>query len=223
MSVDARCTASMMASSCRSGTDAATGRLMNAVLDLRDASASASASSSSVALIIMPFWQKPHMRHLLVDPGLLHRVQRLLAPRPPAGPSAGPPRGQPFERRDLLAGHAADRQHAGARLLAVDQHRTGAALRQAAAELRARQLEVVAQHVEQRRVVGGLDLPRGSVHGQCDGRHVGAPWRTSRDHIQGYCSGRRCHGRFPEWFVEAPRMPGRPCRTHLGNYGCTRA
>src|SRR5436309_5668961 len=44
------------------------------------------------------------------------------------------------------------RRDAGTDRLAIDQHRASAALRQAAAEFGAVELEVVAQHVEQRRV-----------------------------------------------------------------------
>ncbi len=44
-----------------------------------------------------------------------------------------------------------DRQHAGAHRLAVDMDGAGAALREAAAELRSFEREIVAQHVEQRR------------------------------------------------------------------------
>ena len=56
---------------------------------------------------------------------------------------------------------ADDRRHARAHRLAVDQHRAGAALREPAAELRAVQLEVVAQDVEQRGV--RLDRRRSSA------------------------------------------------------------
>ena len=47
---------------------------------------------------------------------------------------------------------------AGEDRLAVDQHRAGAALAETAAELGAVQREIVAQHVEERRVGIGVDL-----------------------------------------------------------------
>src|SRR5258706_13784111 len=65
-------------------------------------------------------------------------------------------RAQALERGDALAGEIRDRRHARARLAAFDQHRAGAALPQAAAELRAVPLQAVAQDVEQRRL--GLDV-----------------------------------------------------------------
>src|SRR5688500_9714603 len=55
---------------------------------------------------------------LLADEGALQRVQPVDC-------------AEPFQRRDLGAGERADRGHAGTHRLAVDQHRAGAALRQA--------------------------------------------------------------------------------------------
>ena len=52
-----------------------------------------------------------------------------------------------------------DRQQAGTRGVAIDQHGAGAALAQPAAELGAGETEVVAQHVEQR-FVGIADIDR---------------------------------------------------------------
>ena len=67
--------------------------------------------------------------------------------------------GQAFQRRDL---HALDHAHgngAGAGHLAVDQHGACAAFAQAAAELGAVELHVVAQHIKQRRLrADALDL-----------------------------------------------------------------
>ena len=56
--------------------------------------------------------------------------------------------------------------------LAVDQDGTGSALRQPAAELRADQLEIVAQHVEQRSVVGRLHLAPDTIHIERDHREL---------------------------------------------------
>src|SRR5262249_39167353 len=76
---------------------------------------------------------------LLFDEGSLERV-RLLA------------RAQPLERRDPAPGSLGDRHRARARCLAVHEHRARPALREAAAELRPVEREVVAQDVEQRSV-----------------------------------------------------------------------
>src|SRR5579863_4379555 len=57
--------------------------------------------------------------HVVVDPGLLHLVQSAVA-------------GEPLDRRDLLGADGADRQRARACRNAVDMHRAGAALRDAA-------------------------------------------------------------------------------------------
>src|SRR5262249_33812048 len=65
-------------------------------------------------------------------------------------------RAHSFDRGDLTRCHRADRGDAGTHGLAIDEHGTGAALRQPAAEFRAVELEIVAKHVEQRRVrLGG--------------------------------------------------------------------
>jgi len=87
------------------------------------------------------------LSRLLIDEGLLQRV-RLVE------------RAEPFERGHLVSLDRAYRRHAGASSRAVDQHRAGAALRQAAAVFGAIELEIVAQHVEQRRVRLGIDRAR---------------------------------------------------------------
>ena len=79
---------------------------------------------------------EPALRGLFVDERLLNRMRFFR-------------RAQPFERHDLLAGHSAHRRHAGPHRRAVHDRRTGAALAQAAAELRAAQLQIVAQGIEQ--------------------------------------------------------------------------
>src|SRR6266852_4729558 len=80
---------------------------------------------------------------LLLDEGLLDRV-RLLGGA------------QPLEGDDLGRADLADRDAAGARRLAVHQHGARSALRQPASELGPVQLQVVAEHVEQRGV--GFDV-----------------------------------------------------------------
>jgi hypothetical protein len=67
------------------------------------------------------------------------------------------------ERRDLLALHGADRCDAGARRPAVDVHGAGAALGEAAAELRVVERQVGAQRVEQRHGRLGSELARFAV------------------------------------------------------------
>src|SRR5260221_185536 len=86
---------------------------------------------------------------------------------------------EPAERGHLVSLDRADRRHAGASSRAVDQHRAGAALRHAAAVFGAIELEIVAQHVEQRRVRLGIDRARRPVDLQADG-HCGSPRRWQR-------------------------------------------
>jgi hypothetical protein len=71
----------------------------------------------------------------------------------------------------VILAEVRDRHHAGAHGRAVDKHRAGAALGEPAAELRAIELEVIAQHIEQRRVRLGLDRAGCTVHLQAD-RHA---------------------------------------------------
>ena len=77
-------------------------------------------------------------RRLLLDPGLLDGVKRLLSVGLGQALLLRPSCGEPFERRDFLAGRGRERRYAGTNLLAVEQDRTGSALGQSAAELRSR-------------------------------------------------------------------------------------
>ena len=86
------------------------------------------------------------LRRLLLDEGALDR-------RPAC---RGVPR--PSTVRTCAGPRARDRRHAGEHRLAVHQHGAGAALAEAAAEFRRVELEIVAQHVEQRRARIGIDL-----------------------------------------------------------------
>ena len=86
---------------------------------------------------------------------LLHRMQ-LVAVR------------QPLNRHHLLLVHVADGCDAGSLAHTVDQHRAGAALPLAAAELRPGQLQILAQHFEQRPVRIGGDGPGFPVQGEAD-------------------------------------------------------
>ncbi len=108
----------------------------------------------------LPVLAEAALRHLLVDPRLLHRMQPAVLR-------------QAFERRDLGALHLRHRPDARPHRLALDQHGARAALAEAAAEARTRQVEIVAQDVEQRR--GGLHVHRVrlAVDPQGDGSHEG--------------------------------------------------
>src|SRR3954453_8830125 len=85
------------------------------------------------------------LRHVVVDPGLLHLVQSAVA-------------GQPLDRRDLLGADRAYRHRAGARRGAVDMHGAGAALRDAAAVFGPGHPDRIAQHPQQRRARIDIDL-----------------------------------------------------------------
>src|SRR5262249_8101343 len=103
------------------------------------------------------------LRHLLLHVSLLDRM-RLLG------------RAQASEGDDLAA-HRRHRRHAGSHRLAVDVHGAGAALRQAAAEMRVVERELAAQRVEQRHVgigIDGLDL---AIHVEGHSGHgCMSPW-----------------------------------------------
>src|SRR5205085_11882433 len=71
---------------------------------------------------------------------------------------------EPLHGLDVPVREHGDRCDAGIDRLAVDHHDAGAALPEAAAELRAIELQVLAQHVEERRRAIGLDLAHLAVH-----------------------------------------------------------
>src|SRR5205814_6120240 len=75
-------------------------------------------------------------------------------------------RAEAFERHDVAPGAALDRDHAGARGDAVDQHRAGSAFAETAAIFRSVQSEVVAQHIKQCGVGRGVDIAGLAVDGQ---------------------------------------------------------
>src|SRR5262249_47932442 len=85
------------------------------------------------------------LKHLLGDPRLLRRMTAI--------------RRQAFDCRDPLAFDGLHPGHAGPHGLTVDVHGTGAAHRDAAAVLRAGELELLAQHPQQ-----GLVRLRRDVH-----------------------------------------------------------
>ena len=115
-------------------------------------------SSSALAVMIWPFWQKPHC-------GTCSSIQACCS-----GCSL-PPCRQAFERGDLGALHRRHRPDARPDRLAVDDHRARAALAEPAAEPRTLQAEIVAQDVEQRRRRIDVHRVRRAVHLQCDVGH----------------------------------------------------
>ena len=68
-----------------------------------------------------------------------------------------------LERGDAPAPHDRDRRDAGEDRLAVGEHGAGAALPEPAAELGGIELEVLAQHIEERRRRIGVDLVRAPI------------------------------------------------------------
>src|ERR1700686_3094773 len=100
------------------------------------------------------------LRHVEVEPGLLHRVQLAVL-------------GERLDGGDLLAADGADRDLARARGDAVDVHGAGAALRDAAAVFGAGQSDRIADDPEQWRVGFNVDVVRLSVDGK--GNHTVLP------------------------------------------------
>src|SRR5262249_16254608 len=103
--------------------------------------------------------------HLLLDPGTLHGVQAPLA--------------QALDGDDALADRRAERQRAGSRGNAVEVHGASAACRNAAAQLRAENVQVLARDAEER--VGGrrIDLALLAVDEESDHRSMKVSPRTS--------------------------------------------
>ena len=97
------------------------------------------------------------MEAIAQNEGGLHRVQ-------------GVRRTQAFDRHDLVVGvHDGERQ-ARVDAPAVDQHRAGTALPMIAALFSAREMEMLAQRVEQRCTRVQLELSHAAVDGQRDFR-----------------------------------------------------
>jgi hypothetical protein len=92
----------------------------------------------------------------------------------------GPVRCQPFHGDDGLVLHGADRRVAGRHRHAVHQHMAGPAFAGSAAEARALQAAVVAQHVQQRRVLVRLHGALAAVDAQAQVRdaHEEIPLRA---------------------------------------------
>ena len=98
------------------------------------------------------------LARLLLDEGPLERME------PVHGAEA-------FDGGDTTLCDRRHRRHARTYRLAVDQHRAGATLRQAAAKLRAVQLEIVPQHVQEWRVWLDRHRPGLTVHPQGEAGH----------------------------------------------------
>src|SRR3954451_5959717 len=106
------------------------------------------------------------LRGLLGDEGGLHTVWLL-------------DRAEAFDGGDLAAREARGRNRAGAHRLAIDQHRAGAALAEAAAVFGALQAEIVADGVQQGLFgIANVERSRAPVHRECDRRH--GPSRSRR-------------------------------------------
>ena len=91
----------------------------------------------------------------MLDEGLLQRVQ---------GVGAGALKArESLDGGDLGAVLHHREDEAGIHPRAVHEHRAGAALRDAAAELGAGQAQLIAEHPEKRHVVFDIDLVQGSV------------------------------------------------------------
>src|SRR4051794_33557754 len=151
------------------------------------------------------------LRHVEGEPGFLDRMRA--------------DRRQPLDGDDLLVGaHRAQGQRAGAGRDAVDMHRAGAALGDAAAILRAGHAELLADHPQQRRVGLGLDGVRLSVDVELGhpSSPVGRPtlltehaslelfWTTGsapRKAHQFPARARNGVARWREWAIASPASP----------------
>src|SRR5579883_337821 len=94
------------------------------------------------------------LRHLPREPGALHGMAAILR--------------QAFDGGDLGVAHRRNGQRAGALRLAIDQHGAGAAFSDAAAIFRTGEIEAVAQHPEERRIILDLDGVLLAVDGERD-------------------------------------------------------
>src|SRR5262249_8424115 len=101
------------------------------------------------------------LRHLLSEPGLLHRMPAV--------------RRQTFDGGDLGAVEAADGHGAGSHRLPVDMYRAGAALGDAAAVFGSGEPDLLTQHPQQRSLVLDIEPMRGPV--DLDGDHDVVPMR----------------------------------------------
>jgi hypothetical protein len=98
------------------------------------------------------------LRDAFGNPGLLHRVVAM--------------RGQTLDRQYRLASDCSCVERAGSHRRSLHQHGAGPAQSLAAAELRPRQAEFVAQHPQQRRVGIDVDLMVPAVDGDFSHSHI---------------------------------------------------
>src|SRR5439155_21636571 len=77
-----------------------------------------------------------------------------------------------FQRGDLHPGHGPDRCDAGTDRAPLSEHCAGAALSEPTAELRPAQVEIVAEHVQQRRCWIHVHSMRTAVDSECHGCHL---------------------------------------------------
>src|SRR4029453_4126499 len=103
------------------------------------------------------------LRRLLLDEGTLQRMRFV-------------ERADAFYRRYLLFRGRADWGDGGTPPLPVDEHGAGTALCEPAAELRAIELEIVAKHIEQRRVRSRRNRTAHPIYFEADG-HAWSPTR----------------------------------------------
>src|SRR5688572_27975212 len=87
---------------------------------------------------------EPALRHLLVDPRLLHRIELALC-------------GEPLERRDRRALSTRDRHDTRPNGGAFDENGARPALRKSATEARPSEFEIVTEDVQERRGRGDVD------------------------------------------------------------------
>ena len=99
------------------------------------------------------------LRRLLLDEGALDRRRRLDRP-------------EAFQGGDLLAFQQDQRRDAGQYGFAVDDHGAGAALTEAAPELRSAQLKIVGEHIEQRRRRINVQRMGTPIDLNCNGAHI---------------------------------------------------
>src|SRR5258708_795385 len=122
----------------------------------------------------------PALHRTGLQPGLLHRMQEAVL-------------GQALDRRDPLAGRLGRRRDARGHRAPSDQHGAGSAGALAAAELRAREAQVIPEHFEQAAAIVGRDRVLDAVDDDPDLHRAASPARRSapalHDDIRRYKTG----------------------------------
>src|SRR5262249_50077625 len=134
---------------------------------------------------------------LLVDERLLNRMWTLDG-------------AEPLERRDLCVVERANRGDAGANGSPTCDHGAGSTLAEAAAEFRAAQVEIVAQHVKERRCRVDVKLVGAAVDFQNKCTHIALPGGrfTSAADARGRPGSTAAQGPFHRVAVDATRVLG---------------